>query len=245
MEININHKAIGMTENEKIISILQEMGATTPETAIPAEKIIEKGIEEGLTEDYFTEHWHGYKEGDHHWWQRLAAMMGIGEWDQVELYNEPYLHREEREDIKEDTGRKTHRMFYWWDETHQHDNRVSAKKESFEQVVKKMIKMNKSNFVKVADCTDTNLKEMVKSQLNKKNIPYLLETRNGHNILTVQVIKEFFLYIPLNNETADDTIGLVPYFLNRVDMVKKDYPEIQVVKNKVLASKWKELTAIA
>ena len=48
--MNYNH----MTESDKILHILDIMGAVSPETAVTTEQMVGKGIEEGATQDIFT-----------------------------------------------------------------------------------------------------------------------------------------------------------------------------------------------
>ena len=79
MKANYNY----MTEDEKILNILDLMGAVSPETAVTTEQMIDRAIEEGVTKDIFTDGWHGHKEGDHPWWLLLAAMSGTGSEEEV------------------------------------------------------------------------------------------------------------------------------------------------------------------
>ena len=90
MKTNYNH----MTEDEKILNILDLMGAVSPETAVTTEQMIDKAIEEGATKDIFTDGWHGHKEGDHPWWLLLATMSGTGSEEEVAKHNVPHLHRQ-------------------------------------------------------------------------------------------------------------------------------------------------------
>ena len=89
MKTNYNY----MTEDEKILNILDLMGAVSSETAVTTEQMIDRAIEEGATKDIFTDGWHGHKEGDHPWWLLLAAMSGTGSEEEVAKHNVPYLHR--------------------------------------------------------------------------------------------------------------------------------------------------------
>ena len=114
-----------MTESEKILSILEVLGAVSPETAVTTEKMIDKGIELGATEDMFTENWHGHKEGDHPWWLLLAPMSGVGPEGEVEKYNVPFLHRQKISSEK--NGRKTKVYVYWYDESFKHENTFTGK----------------------------------------------------------------------------------------------------------------------
>lgn len=111
---NFNH----MTEDEKILAMVDILGAVSPETAVTMEQMIAKGIEVGATTDYFRENWHGYQEGDHPWWQKVAPMMGVGTREEVAEHNVPHLHRKQSKEMK--NGRKTNVMRYWWDETKEH-----------------------------------------------------------------------------------------------------------------------------
>lgn len=121
MKTNYNH----MTEDEKILSILDLMGAVSPETAVTTEQMIDKAIEEGATKDIFTDGWHGHKEGDHPWWLLLAAMSGTGSEEEVAKHNVPYLHRKKVTGMK--NGRKTNVMVYWYDESYAHEITYTGK----------------------------------------------------------------------------------------------------------------------
>ena len=121
MKTSYNH----MTEDEKILSILDLMGAVSPETAVTTEQMVDKAIEEGATKDIFTDGWHGHKEGDHPWWLLLAAMSGTGSEEEVEKHNVPYLHRKKVPGVK--NGRKTQVYVYWYDESFSHEITYTGK----------------------------------------------------------------------------------------------------------------------
>jgi hypothetical protein len=74
--------------------------------------------------------------------------------------------------------------------------------------------------------------------LGKKGIPFQLETRWVRNILTVRVVNEYFLEIPVTVDTVDRIVGLVPYFLHRPDLAHEEVPGIKRVKNYELAHIW-------
>ena len=78
--------------------------------------------------------------------------------------------------------------------------------------------------------------------LGKKGIPFLLETRFARNILTVHVVNEYFLEIPITIETVDRVVGLVPYCLHRPDLAHEEIPGVQRVKNYMLARSWSHAT---
>lgn len=107
-----------LSEDEKILEVLNQMGAVSPETAVTTEEMVDKGIELGMTKDVFTDNWHGHKEGDHPWWLLLAAMSGVGSEDEVTKHNVPHLHRKKVQRMK--NGRKTNVMVYWYDESFSH-----------------------------------------------------------------------------------------------------------------------------
>ena len=119
--MNYNH----MTESDKILHILDLMGAVSPETGVTTESLVGKGIEEGATKDIFTESWHGHKEGDHPWWLLLAAMSGTGSEEEVAKYDIPYLHRKKVSMTK--NGRKTNVYVYWYDESFTHEKHFTGK----------------------------------------------------------------------------------------------------------------------
>ena len=114
-----------MTESDKILHILDIMGAVSPETAVTTEQMVGKGIEEGATQDIFTENWHGHTEGDHPWWLLLAAMSGTGSEEEVNKYDVPYLHRKKVKMMK--NGRKTNTYVYWYDESFVHNKNFTGK----------------------------------------------------------------------------------------------------------------------
>jgi hypothetical protein len=74
--------------------------------------------------------------------------------------------------------------------------------------------------------------------LAKKGIPYLLETVFDRNILTVQVVGEYFLQIPVTAEAVDRIVGLIPYCLHRPDLAQEEIPGVQRFKSFILARKW-------
>jgi hypothetical protein len=121
---NYNFKR--MDEDEKILAMVELLGANSPETAVTMEQIIAKGIETGATGDYFRENWHGYKEGDHPWWQEVAPMMGVGTIEEVRAHDCPHLHRRQVKEMKGD--RKTNVMRYWIDESMTHKQVIRQKK---------------------------------------------------------------------------------------------------------------------
>lgn len=121
MKTNYNY----LSEDEKILSILDLMGAKSFETAVTTEQMIDKAIEEGATKDVFTDNWHGHKEGDHSWWLLLAAMSGTGSEVEVDKHNVPHLHRKKVQRMK--NGHKTWVMVYWYDESFSHEITYTGK----------------------------------------------------------------------------------------------------------------------
>jgi hypothetical protein len=77
--------------------------------------------------------------------------------------------------------------------------------------------------------------------LAKKGIPYLLETIADRNFLTVQVVGEYFLQIPVTAEAVDRIVGLIPYCLHRPDLAHEEIPGVQRFKSGILARKWPRL----
>ena len=114
-----------LSDSEKILIVLDKMGAVSPETAITTEEMVGKGIELGMTKEVLTDNWHGHKEGDHPWWLLLAAMSGTGSEEEVAKHNVPYLHRQKVQRMK--NGRKTKVMVYWYDESYTHEITYTGK----------------------------------------------------------------------------------------------------------------------
>lgn len=79
--------------------------------------------------------------------------------------------------------------------------------------------------------------------LRKRGIPFLFETRLDRNVLTVRVVDEYFLEIPITLESVDRTVGLVPYCLHRPDLAHEEVPGVRRIRNYALARTWNEKTA--
>ena len=68
--ININNT---MNDNDKIMNIISKVfNATSPETAVSLEQVIEKGIELGVAEDYSRG-----KEDDHNCYRETQGIKGV------------------------------------------------------------------------------------------------------------------------------------------------------------------------
>ena len=79
--------------------------------------------------------------------------------------------------------------------------------------------------------------------LRKRGIPFLFQTRLDKNVLTVRVVDEYFLEIPITLESVDRTVGLVPYCLHRPDLAHEEVPGVRRIRNYALARTWNEKTA--
>ena len=79
--------------------------------------------------------------------------------------------------------------------------------------------------------------------LRKRGIPFLFETRLDKNVLTVRVVKEYFLEIPVTLESVDRTVGLVPYCIHRPDLAHEEIPGVRRIHDYALARTWNEKTA--
>lgn len=74
-----------MTSTQKITYILEVFfNASSPETAVPIKKVIDKGIELGWTSDYSS---------DHRWTTLISYMVGVGDPKKVWMYEKKYIHR--------------------------------------------------------------------------------------------------------------------------------------------------------
>lgn len=79
--------------------------------------------------------------------------------------------------------------------------------------------------------------------LQKRGIPFLFETRFDKNILTVRVVEEYFLEIPITLESVDRTVGLVPYCLHRPDLAHEEIPGVRRIRDYALARSWDKRTS--
>lgn len=131
---NIINNIFKMNDSDKIMYIIEKVfNATSPETAVTMEQVIEKGIKMGVAEDYPRG-----KEDGHPWYPHTSIMMGVGSPDAVMAWEEIHLHRKKMH-------KNNHRsvFFYWVDKTKVH------------QVVRKSSKAEGSK--QVADSTYTSL----------------------------------------------------------------------------------------
>ena len=74
--------------------------------------------------------------------------------------------------------------------------------------------------------------------LRKRGIPVLFETRLDKNVLTVRVVNEYFMEIPITLESVDRTVGLVPYCIHRPDLAHEEIPGVRRIRNYALARSW-------
>ena len=74
--------------------------------------------------------------------------------------------------------------------------------------------------------------------LRKREIPFLFETRLDKNVLTIRVVNEYFLEIPITLENVDRTVGLVPYCLHRPDLAHEEIPGVRRIRDYALARSW-------
>jgi len=115
-----------MNDSDKIMYIVEKVfNATSPETSVTMEQVIEKGIEMGIAEDYPRG-----KEDGHPWYPHTSIMMGVGSPEAVMAWEEIYLHRKKMH-------KNGHRsvFFYWVDKTKIHQVvRKSSKADSSKQV---------------------------------------------------------------------------------------------------------------
>lgn len=85
------------------------------------------------------------------------------------------------------------------------------------------------------------LQVRISDGLGKKNIPFHLGTGLDGNYLTVQVVNEYFLRIPVSVETVDRIVGLIPYCLHRPDLAPEEIPGLLCYKDFFLARRWPQV----
>ena len=79
--------------------------------------------------------------------------------------------------------------------------------------------------------------------LRRRGIPYLFETQLTTNVLTVRVVNEYFLNIPVTLESVDRVIGLVPYCIHRPDLANEEIPGAWRFRDYNLSRSWNEKTS--
>ena len=79
--------------------------------------------------------------------------------------------------------------------------------------------------------------------LRKRGIPFLLETRLDTHVLTVRIVNEYFLEIPVTVESVDRTVGLVPYCIHRPDLAHEEIPGVRRIRDYGLARSWNKRTS--
>lgn len=87
------------------------------------------------------------------------------------------------------------------------------------------------------------LSHKIAVRMQKKGIPYLFATKGIENILTVQIVWEYFFEIPMNLENCDRVLDLMNYILMRPECASEEVPEIRHRKNYKLARSWKEVAS--
>lgn len=79
--------------------------------------------------------------------------------------------------------------------------------------------------------------------LRKRGIPFLFETRLDENVLTVRVVNEYFLEIPVTLDSVDRVVGLVPYCLHRPDLAHEEIPGVRRIRDYALSRSWNRRTS--
>lgn len=85
------------------------------------------------------------------------------------------------------------------------------------------------------------LSHLVAEAMAAKGIPYRFLTRRYENILTVQVVGEWFFDIPVTLDSLQKIMDLLGYCLMRPDHAKKTLPQIRKRVDYNLARSWKEV----
>ena len=79
--------------------------------------------------------------------------------------------------------------------------------------------------------------------LRKRGIPFLFATRLDKNVLTVRVVEEYFLEMPVTLENVDRIVGLVPYCIHRPDLAHEEIPGVRRIRDYALARSWDKRTS--
>lgn len=81
----------------------------------------------------------------------------------------------------------------------------------------------------------------VAETMRKKGLRYRFETVEFENILTIPMLRNNFLKIPLTLDNCEQMLDLLDYFRARPECIKKEHPEIKIVRDYWLAQAWEEL----
>ena len=81
-------------------------------------------------------------------------------------------------------------------------------------------------------------------EMPKKGIPYLFQAKGFENILTVQVVKEYFYDIPLCLENFDRVMSMLKYCIARPEYALEEIPEIRKKKNYLLMGSWHKVASL-
>ena len=87
------------------------------------------------------------------------------------------------------------------------------------------------------------LEQIISREMVSRSIPYLFKTQEDENILTVQIVSEYFFDIPITMENVDRVTRLMRYFLNRPDCAGDEMPEIRRRRDYRLAKSWKDVAS--
>ncbi len=71
------------------------------------------------------------------------------------------------------------------------------------------------------------LEHIISRELGKKKIRYIFENKMDENILTVRVVSNYFLDIPVTGENIGKAMGLINYFLQRPECAQEEIPGIR------------------
>ena len=82
------------------------------------------------------------------------------------------------------------------------------------------------------------LSQKVTAAMKARGIPFRFSTQGTKNVLTIQVVGEYFMEIPLSVENCDRVLDLIRYYISRPDCARMEIPQMRFVKNMMMARHW-------
>ena len=88
------------------------------------------------------------------------------------------------------------------------------------------------------------IRHLVMEGLKGKKVRFALQTAGDSNVLTVHLVWDRFLEIPVTVEDAPGVTRLINYYINRPDCARKELPGAVIRSNPRLAKSWEQVSTL-